>query len=85
MGLSASWTDAGIDEAVKLILNENNTLFQSLTKNLNNYPELKASIRSILMEGSRLSYNVQQDAIVQMQMYGLIRNDNGAVRIANRI
>lgn len=85
MGLSNAWTSAGIDEAVKLILNENNTLFQSLTKTLNNYPELKASIRSILMEGTRLSYNVQQDAIVQMQMYGLIRNENGAVRIANRI
>ena len=83
--LTKAWTSAGIDEAVKLILNENNTLFQSLTKNLNNYPELKASIRSILMEGTRLSYNVQQDAIVQMQMYGLIRNENGAVRISNRI
>ena len=55
--LTKAWTSAGIDEAVKLILNENNTLFQSLTKNLNNYPELKASIRSILMEGTRLTWN----------------------------
>lgn len=85
MSPSEAWTSVGIDEAVKRILNENNTLFQSLTKNLNNYPELKASIRSILMEGNRLSFNVQQDAIVQMQMYGLICNENGAVRIANRI
>ncbi len=79
------WTREGIDEAVKLILDENNTLFQSLTKNLNNYPELKAFIRSILMEGARLTWSSQQDAIVQMQMYGLIRNDNNMVRIANRI
>ena len=80
-----AWTGRGIDEAVKLLLAENNTLFQSLTKNLNNYPELKAAIRSILMEGTRLTWNSQQDAIVKMQMYGLIRNDNGPVRIANRI
>ena len=80
-----AWTCYGIDEAVKLILAENNTLFQSLTKNLNNYPDLKASIRSILMEGTKLTYNAQQDAIVQMQMYGLIRNDHNTVRIANRI
>ena len=85
MSLSEAWTDNGIDEAVKLILAENNTLFQSLTKNLNNYPELKAAIRSILMEGAKMPYIAQQDAIVQMQMYGLIRNDHNTIRVANRI
>ena len=85
MGLSKAWRLEGIDEAVKMILSENNTLFQSISKNLNNYPELKAAIRSILMEGTRLAWNPDQDDITQMQMYGLIRNDNGAVRIANRI
>ena len=85
MVLSEAWTGRGIDEAVKLILSENNTLFQSLTKNLNNYPELKAAIRGILMEGVKLTYNSQQDSIAQMQMYGLIRNDHNTVRIANRI
>lgn len=85
MGISETWTRTGIDEAVKLLLSENNTLFQSLTKNLNNYPELKTSVRSILMEGTKLTYNAQQDAIVKMQMYGLIRNDHNTVRISNRI
>ena len=85
ISLPKAWTNTGVDEAVKLILAENNTLFQSLTKNLDYYPELKASIRSILMEGTKLTYNAQQDAIVQMQMYGLICNDHNAVRIANRI
>ena len=85
MGLSKAWRREGIEEAVKMILSENNTLFQSISKNLNNYPELKAAIRSILMEGTRLAWNPDQDDITQMQMYGLIRNDNGAVRIANRI
>ncbi|MBQ8707582.1 MAG: AAA-like domain-containing protein [Succinivibrionaceae bacterium] len=79
------WTDEGIDEAVKLLLAENNTLFQSLTTKLNNYPELKTAIRSILMNGTRLTWNPQQDSIVQMQMYGLIRNEHNTVRIANRI
>ena len=80
-----AWTRSGLDEAVKLILQENNTLFQSLTKNLNEHPELKTSIRSILMEGTKLTWNAQQDAIVQMQMYGLIRNDHNTIRVANRI
>ena len=85
MDLSEAWTNRGMDEAIKMLLAENNTLFQSLTKNLNNYPELKAAIRSILMEGTKLPYNAQQDSIVQMQMYGLIRNDHNTVRISNRI
>ncbi len=85
MNISEAWTRTGVDEAIKLLLSENNTLFQSLTKNLNNYTELKASVRSILMEGTKLTYNAQQDAIVRMQMYGLIRNDHNTVRIANRI
>ena len=85
MPLSEAWTERGIDEAVKLILSESNTLFQSLTKILNNYPELKKAIRSILMEGTKLTYNAQQDAIVQLEMYGLIRYDHNTVRVANRI
>lgn len=83
--LAQAWTLYGVDEAVKMLLSENNTLFQSITKNLDNYPELKAAIRSILMEGTRLTFSGQQDSIVQMQMHGLIRNDRGAVRIDNRI
>ena len=85
MKLSEAWTDRGIDEAVKMLLAENNTLFQSLTKNLNNYPELKAAIRSILMEGIKLTWNPDQKEIIQMQTYGLIRNDHNTVRVANRI
>ena len=84
-GLSEAWTTGGIDEAVKRILAENNTLFQTLTKNLNNYPKLKASIRGILMEGKKLTYNPDQEDIVQMEMYGLIRRDHNTVRVANRI
>ncbi len=85
MTLSQAWTGYGIDEAVKLILAENNTLFESITKNLNERPAIKASIRSILMEGTRLTWNPDQEDIVQMQMYGLIRNDHNTVRVANRI
>ena len=61
MALSKVWSNYGVDEAVKLLLSENNTLFQSLTKNLNNYPELKAAIRSILMEGTKLTWNPEQE------------------------
>lgn len=85
IGFSNAWTRIGFDEAVKMILAENNTLLQSLTKNLDNYLELKTAIRSILMEGIRIPYSPDQRDIAQLEMYGLIRNDHNSVRVANRI
>ncbi|MBQ6504916.1 MAG: AAA-like domain-containing protein [Flexilinea sp.] len=85
MSLPDAWTRIGIDEAIKLILVENNTLFQSLTGKLTNNPEMKESLRSILMEGERVAFNTDQEDIVLLDMYGFIRNDNGMVRIDNRI
>ena len=48
-------------------------------------PELKASLRSILMEGTRLTWNPDQRDIVLMRMFGFIRNENNSVKIDNRI
>ena len=78
---SSAWTKNGISEARKLLLNESNTLFQSLTGKLTNYPNLNASIRSILMEGESLPYNPLQEDIAQMEMYGFIRNSDGRAHV----
>ena len=85
LGLKEAWTREGFEEAVKLILSESNTLFQSLTSKLRNYPELKASLHSLLMEGAKLAWSPDQDDIAQMMMYGFIRKDNNSIRIDNRI
>ena len=84
-GVKDAWTRQGVEEAVKLILAEDNTLFQSLATKLNNYPKLKQSLRGILMEGAKLTYSPDQQDIVQMLMYGFIRRDNNTIKIDNRI
>ena len=84
-GLAESWTRNGLDEALKLILAEKNTLFESLSGRLVNNPELKKTLRDILMEGKRVTYNMMNEAIGQMEMYGFIRNQHNVVVIANRI
>ena len=81
---SDAWTKDGFLNAVKMLLSENNSLFQSVTSKLQNYPKLREAIRSILMEGTKLTYTAQTDSISQMQMYGLIKNDNNTVAVANR-
>lgn len=70
MSPSEAWTKVGFLNAVKLLMAENNSLFQSITRKLNEYPRLKAAIRSILMEGTRLTYTAQSNEISQMQMDG---------------
>lgn len=85
MPAKEAWSRNGIDEAVKMLLSEKNTLFDTLTKNLNTLPELKTSIKSILMEGTRMVWNTDQKEISQLQMYGLVKNDHNIVKIANRI
>ena len=84
-GVEEAWTDRGMDEAVKLILSEDNTLYGSLTAKINNYTELRAALRSVFMTGERLPYNIHHTDIAQLQMYGFIRNENNEVKIANRI
>ena len=83
--LEKAWTKQGFNEAIKILLSEKNSLFQSLTGKLTNYPDLKKSIKSILMEGTTLSYSALQESISQMEMYGFIKNNHNTVAISNRI
>ena len=81
-----TWDAAGVDAAVRLLLNERNTLFESLAGKLEVYPELEPALRRILMDGERIPYAPDQDDIAQLEMYGFVtRGPDNAVRIANRI
>ena len=84
-GADQAWSKKGFDEAINLLLMERNTLFESLTGKLNNYPDMKRTLHSILMEGKRVPYNPLHEMTVQMEMYGFIYNNSGAIAVSNRI
>ena len=80
------WDRAGVDAAVRLLLSERNTLFDSLMGKLEAFPDLKATLRRILMEGERLPYSPDQEEIAQLEMYGfVVHGPSNDVRISNRI
>ena len=79
------WTKVGFLEAVKLILTEKNTLFESLEGKLIQYPTLKQTIYAILFGGQTIVYNVFDEAINMAIMFGFIKKEEGLVQIANRI
>ncbi|MDO4326328.1 MAG: AAA-like domain-containing protein [bacterium] len=79
------WTKNGFDEAIRMILSEKNTLFESLIGKLTNYPELNAMLKALLFTGKNIVYNADNMAIDNATMFGFIKNQNGVVAIANRI
>ena len=84
--LREAWTIYGVDEAVKKILSEpNNSLFESLTGKLTNYPELRKRLRAILMRGETFAWLPYDEEQQQLFMYGFIRNNYNTVAVSNRM
>lgn len=84
-GKKAAWTRDGFYEAVRLIVTEENTLFDSLTGKLADYPELNRILSSLLFSGENTGYNSDNLAIRDAAMFGFVKNRQGMVAIANRI
>lgn len=80
-----AWTKDGFHEAVRLILEEKNTLFESLSEKLESYPELDAMLRTLLFTGKSIPYNLYEPAINIAAMFGFVKNQNGVLTVANRI
>ena len=83
--LSEAWTLYGVDEAVKRILQEDNSFFESAMGKLINYPNLKEQLRNILMRGETIAYLPDDEEQKQLRMYGFIRNHHNTVAVSNRI
>ncbi len=79
------WTKQGFLEAVKLILTEKNTLFESMSGKLYNYPEMRTVVEAILFTGKPIAYNADNILLDTAIMYGFVKNERGRLVIANRI
>ena len=84
-GRCMAWTREGFFAAERVLLAEKNTLFESLTGKLQDYPELNEVLKSILFTGTDIAYNADQPVLDMATMFGFIVNKNGIVAIANRI
>ena len=81
--LDRDWTMNGLEESIKMTLNERSTLFDDVIKNIENNPELKALIYEILVEGREIPYN--PIAYEQGIMYGILTERNRKLAIDNGI
>ena len=79
------WSKDAVSEAVKIILKENNSLFESLINKIEDNHDLYDYLYQILIDGRRISYNPDDSTIKLAMMYGFVKEENGSVVIANRI
>ncbi|MCI9380581.1 MAG: GNAT family N-acetyltransferase [Dorea sp.] len=82
---SDAWTEEGLQEALKILLTERNTLFESLIAKLAEYPELRKLLYMLLFEGSVISYNPLNKSIEVAEMLGFVVNRYGNAVVSNRI
>ncbi len=79
------WNIEDIQNAVKMILEEKNTLFDSLIKNLENNKDLYDYIEDIIVRGNDKGFNNYNPVIELGNTYGYFKNNNGKVAISNKI
>ena len=79
------WTLPGIQQAVNIIVHEQNTLFDDIYKNLENNRELYQLIYDILILGKNYSFKFGNPTIDLAAMFGIMQNKNGIAAVSNRI
>lgn len=80
-----AWTKEGFLLAVKRLVEDNNPLFASLKNKLDAYPELDGLISRLLFQGKKIAYNADDTAVLDAEMFGLVKVRDSAVYIANII
>ena len=82
---AAAWTKQGFLEAVRILLSEKNTLFESMMGKLIEYPELQQILYSMLFAGEVIAYNVLDQAVNDAVMFGFVKKQDGNIVVSNRI
>ncbi|BBE31491.1 hypothetical protein OSSY52_16320 [Tepiditoga spiralis] len=85
MMVEKEWTDEVLQDAVKIILKKQNTNFESLIKNLENNEDIYNLVYKIIIDGKEVKYNMYNPIINLCLMYGILKNENGTLKVQNKI
>ncbi|MCP5496858.1 MAG: AAA family ATPase [Leptospiraceae bacterium] len=84
--LDKDWSMEGIQKAITVILEEQNTLFDDLIKNVENHTELYELLYSILLADIEMEYNVYNPIINIGITYGILsKNVRNKLIVSNKI
>lgn len=81
----AAWTKDGFLTAVRMLLAEENTLFESLDNKLIDYPDMKQMLKELLLLGKPIANIPGNQGMRMAVMFGFVIVQNGFLSVANRI
>jgi len=84
-GDKKSWNINHVKQAVKLINEEVNTLFESIVKNLENNNELYELTKRIILDGEQIDFNPLNPTISIGITYGVFKKGDNGLQISNKI
>jgi len=79
------WQKNYLDKAVKIILQKNLPNFDTLIKNIENNSDLEEMCVDLIVDGRKITYNLDNPTIEKGELYGIFKNDDGSLQIHNRI
>lgn len=82
---NTAWTKEGFLAAVRILLTEENTLFESLDHKLLEYPELKQMLKDLLLKGRMIEYAPGDIGIQMAVTFGFATLVHGTLVVSNRI
>ncbi len=81
----SSWKQEYLDQAVKIILAKDLPNFDTLIKNIENNNDLEDMCINLIVDGRKITYNLDNPTIEKGELYGVFKNDGGSLKIHNRI
>ncbi len=79
------WEKEYMDLAVKEILRDSNTNFDSLIKNIENNEDLRNLVKRIILDNDYITYAPYNPVINLGIIYGILKEDEGNCKINNKI
>jgi hypothetical protein len=83
--LARDWTLEGVQQAIKIILKENSTLFDDMIKKIEENKELSNLLFDLTITNKRYDYNADNSVIKFGIMFGFIANDMEPLQVHNKI
>ncbi len=83
--LDQDWTVNGVRQAVQVLVKEKHTLFDDLSKNLENNKELYDLIYDVLIIGRKRTFIIGNPTIELGVRYGYIKQSEQTIRVSNKI
>lgn len=82
---TSAWSEMGFLEAVKLMLKDENTLFDDMRKKLDDFPSMRNVLNEILYKGKSFAFNQYDKDMSVAKMFNFIKEVDGKVAVFNRI